>query len=424
MEQLLLFPEIESQKSDNSTTFIENMKLPIHRWFKYSAGFSAGWVKTVIQKFGNSHSYILDPFAGSGTTNVVSNEMGINSLGYEQHYFVRKLANIKLFYDININVFRSIIEKALLISTKNIDISGEHELLNKCYTPEALVELLTFRDYYYLNKRETPEWQLFWFTLTSILRITSHAGTAQWQYVLPNKTKKNILSPKVALKKKAEEIISDIIFAKNNNYKALGKIIEHDARDINPEIANRIDLVITSPPYPNNYDYADSTRLEMIFWGEITGWGDLYGKVRKNLVRSCSQHSAADKISLDSILAEPELIPIDDEIRIVCKKLEQVRLQHGGKKTYHTMIASYYYDMAKVFISLRQAMKSNSIMCFVIGDSAPYGVYAPADVWLSKLAVSAGFISCEFEKTRDRNIKWKNRKHEVPLKEGRLWIRG
>ena len=29
-----------------------------------------------------------------------------------------------------------------------------------------------------------------------------------------------------------------------------------------------------------------------------------------------------------------------------------------------------------------------------------------------------------FEKTRDRNIKWKNRKHRVPLKEGRLWIRG
>ncbi|MFM9264885.1 hypothetical protein [Tychonema sp. BBK16] len=31
------------------------------------------------------------------------------------------------------------------------------------------------------------------------------------------------------------------------------------------------DLIITSPPYANNYDYADATRLEMCFVGEISG---------------------------------------------------------------------------------------------------------------------------------------------------------
>jgi hypothetical protein len=31
-------------------------------------------------------------------------------------------------------------------------------------------------------------------------------------------------------------------------------------------------LIITSPPYANNYDYADATRLEMCFWREIDGW--------------------------------------------------------------------------------------------------------------------------------------------------------
>ena len=55
-----------------------------------------------------------------------------------------------------------------------------------------------------------------------------------------------------------------------------------------------IDRVITSPPYPNNYDYADATRLEMTFWGEIEGWGDLHQAVRQYLIRSCSQHSAKE----------------------------------------------------------------------------------------------------------------------------------
>jgi hypothetical protein len=127
---------------------------------------------------------------------------------------------------------------------------------------------------------------------------------------------------------------------------------------------------------------------------------------------------------LDTLLNDPLLSPISDEIGAVCKKLEEVRFEHGGKKTYHTMIAAYYLDLAKVFVTLRRLMKEDSIVCFVIGDSAPYGVYAPADIWLGKLAVAAGFKAWNFEKTRDRNVKWKNRKHTVPLKEGRLWIRG
>jgi hypothetical protein len=40
------------------------------------------------------------------------------------------------------------------------------------------------------------------------------------------------------------------------------------------------------------------------------------------------------------------------------------------------------------------------------------------------LALAAGFESWMFEKLRDRNIKWKNRKHRVPLCEGHLWVRG
>jgi len=61
-------------------------------------------------------------------------------------------------------------------------------------------------------------------------------------------------------------------------------------------------------------------------------------------------------------------------------------------------------------------------MAFVIGDSAPYGIYVPVEKWLGTLAVAAGFGKFRFEKIRDRNTKWKNRKHSVPLKEGILWI--
>ena len=40
-----------SLKDTRSGTFVDNMKMPVHRWFRYSAGFSAEWVNTEILKF-------------------------------------------------------------------------------------------------------------------------------------------------------------------------------------------------------------------------------------------------------------------------------------------------------------------------------------------------------------------------------------
>jgi len=118
------------------------------------------------------------------------------------------------------------------------------------------------------------------------------------------------------------------------------------------------------------------------------------------------------------------MAPIRSEIIQVCRQLEAEKEHHGGKKPYHTMIAAYFMDMAKTWAALRRVTANGALICFVIGDSAPYGIYVPVDRWLGELAVAAGFRSFEFDKLRTRNIKWKNRKHRVPLQEGCLWIEG
>jgi len=169
---------------------------------------------------------------------------------------------------------------------------------------------------------------------------------------------------------------------------------------------------------------ADATRLEMAFMGEIRGWGDLQETVRRHLVRACSQHVPPNSVNLDEILYSPELASIHDDIVAVCQKLSSVRLERGGKKTYNNMVACYFLDMAQTWRALRRVCTSPSEVCFVIGDSAPYGVYVPVIEWFGKLALAAGFRSWRFEKIRDRNNKWKNRKHRVPLCEGHLWVQG
>jgi len=43
-KQIELFPSENVQRQDYSATFADNMSLPVHRWFRYTAGFSAAWV--------------------------------------------------------------------------------------------------------------------------------------------------------------------------------------------------------------------------------------------------------------------------------------------------------------------------------------------------------------------------------------------
>jgi DNA modification methylase len=435
-KQKPLFPEFNNRqnfvqkKYSRSGTFTDNMKLPVHRWFRYSAGFSAEWVEEEILTYSKRRSCkinVLDPFAGSGTTLLAAESTRVYSVGFESHPFIYRVAKAKLAWDVDISQLRAMAIELNAKARENIVETDRFNipLLRKCFTPDFFYKLDALRNIFLAEfDRGKPESEIIWLCITSIIRACSTAGTAQWQYVLPNKKKSKVLDPFEAFTLKMEQIIKDISFAKQHNWISNAEILNTDARA--PEYTEKeiFDLVITSPPYPNNYDYADATRLEMTFWGEIKRWRDLHSAVRQYLLRSCSQHSAKDNLQLDNLLEDPVLKPIYNELKKACKELEKVRLTKGGKKTYHTMAAAYFKDLGDVFHALRSLCKRGSKICFVVGDSAPYGVYLPVDKWLGELALSAGFKSYSFEKIRDRNIKWKNRKHRVPLHEGRLWIKG
>ena len=419
------FEEISNIKNRRSGTFTDNMKLPIHRWFRYSAGFSAEWVNTVIEEI--HPEKVLDPFAGSGTVCISCDRLGVQSIGVEAHPFVFNIAHAKSLWFEDHKCFLDTANELLSHAKKCTPEKKlfENPLIAKCYSQEVLTDLLKLKNAFNNLSCKKNIKELLFIAISSILRKSSHVGTAQWQYILPNKIKSKIISPYDAFIEQINIMYDDIhSMSLLKNSKPLCKIICEDSRTLQSIDSSSIDLVITSPPYANNYDYADATRLEMTFWGDVTSWGDLHDAVRKYLICSNAQHASKEKFNLEELVESIWLKPIYKDILLVCNELSLVRETKGGKKNYHTMLAAYFIDMAKTFFALRRVMRPYSKLCFVIGDSAPYGVYAPVDLWLGKLALAAGFRSWEFEKLRDRNIKWKNRKHSVPLKEGRLWITG
>ncbi|MCF8303009.1 MAG: site-specific DNA-methyltransferase [Bacteroidales bacterium] len=424
-DQLKLFETGEiKKKRDISSTFADNMKLPIHRWFRFTAGFSAGWVNSVIKE--KNAKRVFDPFAGSGTVPLVSEFSGVESIGVESHPYIYRIAKAKLNWKVDHKDFRKKAREVLTLA-KKIQVSKQEYpvLIKKCFTDESAKKLESLKTAWLELNQGDPYQALNWLIITSILRSTSSVGTAQWQYVLPNKTKGKILDPYHAFEMKIEEMAYDMYLMQQRYSNVTeSRIFLEDARNISSVPEKWADLVVTSPPYANNYDYADATRLEMTFWGDIEGWGELQDKVRKNLVIACTQHAISIKDNAQALLQSELLYPIISELTKIFNELSETRLSRGGKKNYHLMILAYFHDLAKVFKELRRVTTENSTVCFVVGDSAPYGVYVPVDDWLGRLAVAAGFESYNFEKTRDRNVKWKNRKHRVPLKEGRLWING
>lgn len=412
--------------TEQSGTFSPNMKLPVHRWFRYSAGFSADWAGSVISQ--HASKVVLDPFVGSGTVCLEADKRGLKSYGIESHPFVYKLASGKLSWAADIEEFKAAIsEIEKQVASLVFPLPEKIPLLlEKCYEKTVLEELFKLKE---VCIQLAPQFSdnirsLLFLAVNAILRPTSHVGTAQWQYVLPNKRKERVVTPVLAFKSQALMMESDMLHMQKIQRQTFATLLQSDARTLQGVPDNSVDLVLTSPPYANNYDYADATRLEMTFWGEVDSWGDLHDAVRRHLICSSSQHSSKDQLKLEDLLAKSSVDPIRDELSAVCHELDAVRSTKGGNKSYHTMIAAYFADMGETFKALRRVTTQGSTLCLVIGDSAPYGVHAPAEKWFTKQAVSFGFHDCSFEKIRDRNVKWKNRKHTVPLHEGRLWIRG
>lgn len=411
------------RKTGRSGTFVDNMKLPVHRWFRYPAGFSAEWVESEIRNRGQGLN-VFDPFAGSGTTLLAAESADAEALGQEAHPFVYRVSNAKLDWATDTEEFfqfaQQILSNARLLQPK-VDA---HKLLSKCYDETTLSEIRALHTAISSVQTNQARWRLCWLAFVSILRSTSHVGTAQWQYLLPNRSKSKVLTPLRAFEAQVLLMYSDMRLRQEAGTSPGAKVLLEDCRKQGTVPTDWADIVITSPPYINNYDYADATRLEMTVLGEISSWGDLQDSVRTNLVRSCTQHIAPYAKDSIALLESDNLKPIVDQLRPIIAELAKQKETHGGKKNYDSMVVHYFYDMAAVWQQLRRICRNNSRVCFVLGDSAPYGVYVPVDLFHGELAIAAGFNDYEFRKLRDRNLKWKNRKHQVPLKEGQLWLNG
>ena len=429
----------------NLGTFAESLRSPVHRWFTYPAGFSFRAVEEGIRSFGIvPGDTIYDPFAGTATTCVVAKQKGINSFGVEAHPFVQFVAQTKLHWEFDPIALRRQID-ALIADVQQategrdlgaIDVETIFpELVRKCYSRDKLARLYICREAI-ISIEDEPFRNFAKLGLTNILRAAADVATG-WPYIAPGKSK-NGTEAKVASSANILELLRKQLYLMQSDLQSIRSsqvpggnavLIAGDSREHHHEIADEsIALSFTSPPYLNNYDYSDRTRLETYFWGMCSTWGDITAKVRSKLIMSATTQAnrkewdEANLLTADFCATVPNVAA---ELKPKLAELSDLRLKKGGKKSYDIMVGGYFNDLLLVIRETYRVLKPGASFVLILGDSAPYGVYIPIDTYLGEIGKAVGFASYESETIRARGDKWRDnpQRHSVVLKECILTLR-
>jgi len=426
----------ENGKSDTSEwgTFKDSLKAPIHSWFTYPAGFSYKAVEHTIKEYQltTGKDTIYDPFMGSGTTNIVARTLGINSIGVEAHPFVFQITKSKFNWDIafsDVSYVLDLIENKIKTTSQPENINEYlkqefPELILKCFLPETLFELLIIRNTL-LGIDTTEDLNNFFRTaLICVLRDVSIAATG-WPYIAPNKIKVTSMSKKgwETYKNRVYKMYGDFSEIKRKSYKGetLHKLYLGDSRDTQLIIPDEsADHIFTSPPYLNNFDYADRTRLEMYFMGAANNWTEISEQVRTKLMTSATtQISRTDEkynfLSAFKYECPEQYSFLNDAVT----QLSVLRLTKGGKKSYDLMTIGYFNDIYRIIKDNFRILRPGSKELYILGDSAPYGVHIPTDDLIGQIGVAIGFKNYKLQKLRERGGKWEKnpQRHNVMLRE-------
>ncbi|MFE1296343.1 hypothetical protein [Streptomyces sp. NPDC058731] len=181
---------------------------------------------------------------------------------------------------------------------------------------------------------------------------------------------------------------------------------------------------VTSPPYLNNFDYADATRLELYFWGDVTSWSQMCAEVRSDMLTATTQQSSVGAAS-DARTLLQTYGTVGAEISEIADRLQKERGNRSRGKEYDRVVPDYFVAIARIMENLATVLASGAPAVLLVGDSAPYGVYVDTPGLIAKLAKFQGFTLEEDVILRHRGQRWASNatRHNVQLAERLVLLR-
>ncbi|SOJ56414.1 hypothetical protein MSIMFB_03891 [Mycobacterium simulans] len=404
---------------------------PFDRWFRYPAGFASDYVSLLIDRLSlQPGQVIVDCFAGSAVTGTAARARGLGFVGIEAHPMMVDLANAKLASGADPESIDAAATHTVSRARRSLRLSRETslsrartrepDLVQRSFDAPMLDELLALRRSA-LKCAPTEQRYLKWALLGSLRDVA--AVKVGWPYQRPGIARRPLVSSALnRFQQRAQWIAADVRRAQQTHF--AGHVIHGDAtQGASWSTVGSADGCVSSPPYLNNFDYADATRLEAYFWGEATSWSQLCRHIRADMLTASTQQSSSGE--RDRALESMADSAIVDEITDLTAALAEARRGRSRGKEYDQVLPAYFESMRAVLTHLASALSDGAPCAWLIGDSAPYGVYVDTPRLIGELATAAGLEVIDDVALRRRGMRWRSTsvRHGVELSERILVLR-
>lgn len=393
---------------------------PFHNWYNFVLGYAPKFPDYIMDREKISPGLlIMDPFMGSGTTNICAKQRGIDSIGIDANDFFYFAAKTKLNWDINVNTTKLISDKILYSLRKEIDkfywpgdekdllsITGlkkDHvqfaeqnriDVLPKRYISDApfakLVLLKNVIKTY--NFPDEAQKNLFYLAFASIALQASNITYGPGFGVKKAKIDSDVYS---IFKKKIIRMIDDLGGAKEKYKKTFSLTHLGDARVMSRYVRkNTVDLIITSPPYPGDHEYTKHSKIELAFMEFATNL-DEFRTIKKRMLRGSTTNIYKDDNEGDLVKQLKSIQDITDEI---AKRIKDDNGTSGFEKLYTKLVWEYFGGMYKVFKEANEILKPGSKFVLLVSDSHAFKmVHIKTAELLAEVAELAGLVNPHIE---------------------------
>lgn len=271
---------------DFKNEYLYDRAQPINcrKYFSYPATFIPEIPYTLIEILSEPGECILDPFGGIGTTFFQAVIQDREAYSIDNNLVASEINRSMAFIFNSFYELDKVQEKILKFCAdykKNNDytkdISGEQTQLREWYAEETYNQIAYLISKYNVTREKLGEieYHVFKICLADIL-TTASSQNGGWAYIADNvKPKKNKLKEKRAIERFnfcVKRIVEDFLKYREVLQKKGGNLYLKSIQDnhilnqnfVQMEVSDlkgKVDLVVTSPPYPKMIDYVKSQRL-------------------------------------------------------------------------------------------------------------------------------------------------------------------
>lgn len=378
-------------------TYVPNKKAPIHRWFQYKEGFSYKLVEMFLREFGADPNKrrVFDPFAGCGTTLIVAQQMGFGAWGIDILPVAVFVSRVKLRQagEYNLPQLEAAIEHLRRVPFYSPTMTAPQDvrIIRLAYDPDILNQILFFKE----EIQQVENAAIREFLLLGLMAILEKVSyTSKDGQYLRLKRDKQIPPVREVLIAQLEMMFGDLHGEQSQltlpgltHYGSLGReptvdrdekrvyVAPADARSYYETFNDSADIIITSPPYLNRYDYSRIYSLELCL--QFVEAFEELKRIRHSLLRS---HIESREAPTDDV-HHPALVEI----------LNNLAGQDLNNPRIPVMIKGYFEDMNLALQQIARTCRPGAKVALVVANARFHGELIPVDLLLSELAADAGF---------------------------------